>query len=208
VNSGLLRKSGGLTTASILSTFTNQNGSIEISRGTLSVGSSSFAQGSGKFTVQLGGTNTGEWGQFSAGAVSLSGPLSVKLTNGFVPQLGQTFQILASTKLTGTFSSLDVPSGIQVNYSASGVFLVVTGEVVSAQSTIAPRPTLTILRNSNMVTLQCLTDSILILESATNLNAGAPWSPFTNVPWNVSNGVFNATFPGTNTTRYFRLRSQ
>lgn len=207
-NAGLLRKSGGLTTANISTqVFTNRNGSIEVDSGTLSVGNNSFAQGTGSFTVRLGGTNVGQWGQFSAGSVSLGGPLSVKLTNGFVPQIGAQFQILASTSLTGTFSSLDIPTGIQVNYSSSGVFLVVTGQVTISSGIVpVPRPSITIVRSANTATLQWLADSNFILESTTNLNA--PWAPFTNVPLTVTNGGFNTTFPASNSQRYFRLRGK
>jgi hypothetical protein len=207
-NAGLLRKSGSLIAATISTGFTNLNGSIEVDSGTLSVSGGAYAQGTGAFTVQLGGTNAGEWGEFIAGGVSLGGSLSVKLTNGFAPQIGQQFQILSSTGLSGTFSSLDVPAGIQVNYSATGIFLVITGQVSSAQSqsTVAS-PTLTITRGQNQATLQWLADSNLILESTTNLVSGASWMPFTNVPWTLSNGTFNTTLPATNTTRFFRLRS-
>jgi hypothetical protein len=128
-----------------------------------------------------------------------------------VPQVGAQFQILASSSLSGTFSSLDVPSGIQVNYSSSGVFLVVTGQVSAAQSpqtTIAPPPALWIMRNSNEATLQWLADSNLILETSTNLAPEAAWSPFTNVPMTLSNEMFNTTFPASNAAQFFRLRSQ
>jgi hypothetical protein len=135
--------------------------------------------------------------------------LSVKLTNGFVPPIGTVFQILSSSSLSTTFSSLDVPTGIQVNYSATGVFLSVTGQVASVQApqSILNPPSLVITRDFNKATLQWLADSNLILESTTNLIPGTTWLPFTNVPMTVTNGMFNTTFPASNSTRYFRLRS-
>lgn len=210
-NAGLLRKSGGLTAATINTGFVNTNGSIEVDSGTLSVGNNnSYVQGTGAFTVRLNGTNTSEWGQFTAGAVTLGGKLSVKLTNGFAPPIGSVFQILSCSSLSTTFSSLDVPGGIKVNYSATGVFLSVTGQVASVQSsqTVLSPPSLAITRNLNKATLQWLADSNLILESTTNLMPGTSWTPFTNVPMTVTNGMFNTTFPASNSARYFRLRSK
>ncbi len=209
-NAGLLLKSGGLTTATISTPFSNTNGSIEVDSGTLSVGNNNYVQGTGAFTVQLNGTNTGEWGQFTAGAATLGGKLSVKLTNGFAPPIGNVFQILSCSSLSNTFSSLDVPVGLKVNYSATGVFLSVTGQVASVQSvqSVLPPPSLVITRNLNKATLQWLADSNLILESTTSLMPGTPWTPFTNVPMTVTNGMFNTTFPASNSARYFRLRSK
>ena len=41
------------------------------------------------------------------GAVSLGGTLRVTLLNGFTPQIGQTFNIINSTDITGTFSDVE-----------------------------------------------------------------------------------------------------
>jgi hypothetical protein len=53
----------------------------------------------------------------------------VKLAGGYVPALGDQFQILSSSSRSGTFTALNVPGGISVTYSNNGVFLVVTGTV-------------------------------------------------------------------------------
>lgn len=140
-NFGLLRKSGGTNTATIGVPFSNQNGSIEVDRGTLALTSGNFAQGNGVFTVQLGGTNASQFGQLSvSGNASIAGPLNVVLTGGFEPAVGSQFQILACSSRNGAFSSIAMPNGISVNYSNTGVFLVVTGAVSLAPPAFVRQP--------------------------------------------------------------------
>ena len=132
-NSGLLRKSAGngISSFGVNSgvAFNNLNGSIEVDSGQLSLNGHSYAQGSGSFIVTLGGTNAGQSGQLLCGAATLGGPLQVKLASGYLPALGDQFQILSSSSRSGTFTALNVPGGISVTYSNNGVFLVVTGTV-------------------------------------------------------------------------------
>ena len=140
-NLGLVRKSGGTNTATISAPFSNQNGAIEVDLGTLALTSGNYVQGRGAFTVQLGGTNAGQFGQLRvSGNASLSGPLNVLLTNGLLPSVGSQFQILACANRGGVFSSEAMPTGISVNYSNSGVFLVVTGAVSLTPPAIVSQP--------------------------------------------------------------------
>ncbi len=71
-NFGTIRKSAGTNTSTINAVFTNYNGSIEVDSGTLNLTGNDFAQGTGSFTVQLGGTNSGQSGLLTAGHVTLS----------------------------------------------------------------------------------------------------------------------------------------
>jgi hypothetical protein len=129
-NSGLLRKSGGNGTSIFNGiSFNNQNGSIEVDSGQLSLSGQAYAQGSGSFIVMLGGTNAGQFGQLLCDAATLGGPLQVKLASGYLPALGDQFQILSCSSLAGAFSSTNMPAGISVSYSNNGVYLVVTGTV-------------------------------------------------------------------------------
>jgi hypothetical protein len=59
----------------------------------------------------------------------LGGPLDVSVGGTFAPAVGNQFQIVSSSGQSGTFSSVNVPAGISVNYSNNGVFLVVAGAV-------------------------------------------------------------------------------
>jgi len=72
--------------------------------------------------------------QFSQLAVSngasLNGTLSIKLINGFVPAIGDSFTILIGSAVAGTFSKLkgtSINSGehFEVNYTGTEVTLTV-----------------------------------------------------------------------------------
>jgi hypothetical protein len=139
-NYGLLRKSGGTNSSTISISFDNQNGSIEVDQGVLSLGNNAFVQGNGLFTVQLGGTNSGQYGQLSAGGAFLGGPLNVDLATGYVPALGEQFEILASPNIKGTFGSTAMPGGLSINYSNNAVYLVVTGAVTQLPPSIVSQP--------------------------------------------------------------------
>jgi hypothetical protein len=71
--------------------------------------------------MELGGTTAGTaYDEIQAtGALSLSGTLHVSLINGFVPTTGQAFDILDWGTLSGTFSSISLPtlSGLAWNTS-------------------------------------------------------------------------------------------
>jgi T5SS/PEP-CTERM-associated repeat protein len=68
-----------------------------------------------------------------AGAASLSGALDVSLLDGFVPDIGQSFEILtAAGGISGTFDATNfptLPSGLQLNltYQPTSVLLSVAG---------------------------------------------------------------------------------
>jgi hypothetical protein len=100
-------------------------------------GTSSYSQGGGSFTVELGGTNTGQNGQLSvAGPVALGGPLNVKVAPGFAPAIGSQFQIISCTSRSGKFSLLNLPAGLSITYTNTAVYLSVTGgpmEILSPQ---------------------------------------------------------------------------
>lgn len=78
--------------------------------------------------IVLGGPS-----QFSQLAVQnyiqYGGTLNVTIANGYAPAIGTQFQIITNGSSGYGFASVNVPQGISVNYSNSGVFLVVTGTV-------------------------------------------------------------------------------
>ena len=207
VNQGLLWKSGGTNTSSITGvTFNNQGGSIQVDSGTLSVATAPFVQGGGAFTFTLGGTNAGQFGQFTAGNVTLGGALHVKLAPGFAAPVGAQFQIISCTSLTGTFSSLDVPAGLQLSYVANGVILTVTTQFSGRTATQLPVLFLRAGGPNQAALTWGAGASNFILESATSLKPGALWTPYTNLFLAPSNGAYNVTLPVSNSARFFRLR--
>lgn len=81
--------------------------------------------------IQLGGTVPGSgFDVLTAGAASLSGTLDVTTIGAFVPAPGQTFPILLTPSLTGTFAATNLPvlpSGDWlVTYTATSVVLSVS----------------------------------------------------------------------------------
>ena len=65
-------------------------------------------------------------------------PLNVRFANGFVPAVGAQFQILACGSLTSAFTVTNMPAGIAVAYSGSGVFRTVTSAVSAVSITSQP----------------------------------------------------------------------
>ncbi len=68
--------------------------------------------GAGSLTMELAGTTPGSgYDQVHvAGSLSLGGTLDVSLTGGFLPQAGNSFDILNWGALSGSFSSLQLPT--------------------------------------------------------------------------------------------------
>ncbi len=62
--------------------------------------------------IELGGTEAGrQYDQINvAGELSLGGTLEISLINGFVPTVGQTFDFIVGNDVTGSFSSIELPT--------------------------------------------------------------------------------------------------
>jgi hypothetical protein len=137
-NAGLLWKRAGTNSSTISIAFNNQNGSIEVDSGTLSLSGGNYAQGSGSLTIKLGGLGAGQSGNLSVGGnATLGGPLTVVLTNGYVPVVGDQFQILSSATLSGSFSTVQVPAGFVVTNIGTSVFVRYTGGPLVVAGTAA-----------------------------------------------------------------------
>jgi autotransporter-associated beta strand protein len=93
------------------------------SPGKLSVGSLNLA--GGKLAFELGGTLAGTQHDqlISSGAVSLAGDLIVSLTNGFTPAAGDTFNLMDWGSLTGTFTSLSLPTLSDLSWDTSQLYV-------------------------------------------------------------------------------------
>ena len=79
--------------------------------GTLTLGGLTLYSGS-QTNIKLAGTTPGsQYDQVQAtGSASLAGMLSVSLINGFVPQAGETFDILTGSTPSGMFDTLQLPN--------------------------------------------------------------------------------------------------
>jgi hypothetical protein len=108
------------------------NGTI-IPTGLLFMTNASYAQsGGGCLNIVMGGTNAGEnYGQLliSLGA-KLDGTLTITLTNGFHPSLGESFQIFKCASRKGRFATVNCPDlgpglALQPNYTPTGVTITV-----------------------------------------------------------------------------------
>ena len=121
------------------------------------------------------------------------------LANGYVPWVGDQFQILSGTSVTGTFSSTKVPEGMTVSNLPTYVLLVVTGTVPAQIQS----PGLT---NGNF-TFQFGTANGqgYTVQQNTNL-ATADWTFYTNITGNGS--IYQFLTPVTNIAqRFFRVGS-
>jgi hypothetical protein len=125
-NLGTFRKSGtGGGSSQLQGVMFANSGTLDLKTGTLDLLGTYNLTG-GTLSVTLNSkTNFGQLGL--GGSAVLGGPLDVNLAGAFVPAVGDLFQIVSCSGVSGTFSTLTVPSGITVNYTNSGVFLDVTG---------------------------------------------------------------------------------
>jgi hypothetical protein len=85
----------------------------------------------GTLNISVGGTAAGTFGDLAVtNGVSLGGTLSIKLINGFVPAIGDSFTVLTGSAVSGEFAtvkgtSINSSEHFQVNYNATNVTLIV-----------------------------------------------------------------------------------
>ncbi|RIK77171.1 MAG: hypothetical protein DCC67_12990 [Planctomycetota bacterium] len=108
--------------------------------GMLTVAGDLTTHASAVFVMELAGLAAGtEYDVIDvAGAASLSGTLRVELTDGFLPGLGQSFDLLTAAELTGRFDALEAPGlaeGLQWRIDQTS--RVLTLSVATAASTAA-----------------------------------------------------------------------
>jgi fibronectin-binding autotransporter adhesin len=121
----------GTVAASVNSKASVTAGDTATKAGTLSVNTYT-QQSTGSLNVQIGGTTVGtQYSQLAvANGASLAGTLNIKLINGFVPAIGNTFTILTTSARTGTFAtvnglSINSSEHFQIAYNATNVTLTV-----------------------------------------------------------------------------------
>jgi hypothetical protein len=160
--SGTLTLQGGTLTGTGILTGTVVNGG-EVrpgsSPGTLMVNGPYRQSSTGQLTVEVGGTTPGTgYDQFKVkGAATLSGTLNVTLYNGYLPNIGDAFQVLTYTTRSGLFTAytgLVLPNGRSFSplYTTTDLtLLVVPGSItptpvptstgVPTTPTVGPTPT-------------------------------------------------------------------
>ena len=86
----------------------------------------------GSLNISIGGLTAGtQYGQLNVTqAASLNGTLNISLINGFVPNVGDTFNILNASSVTGTFSTvnslcINSNESFTLTYNPTGVALTV-----------------------------------------------------------------------------------
>ena len=108
---------------------------MEIGAGRTLTTNRDFTQGAaGTLAIALGGTGANDFGKVAVnGAATLGGTLTISLATGFVPDIGDTFQIMTFTSGSGSFATvngLNIGGGklLEITVGATGI----TIEVVSA----------------------------------------------------------------------------
>jgi hypothetical protein len=119
-----------------------------LSAGALRITGTHTQTSGGTLTVEIGGPTAGtEFDQLNIdGAATLSGTLDVRLLDGFVPTLGQSFEIMTFASRTGTFSTVNglaIDGGLafEPRYGATNLVLAVVP--VGLEPTVTPSPTAT-----------------------------------------------------------------
>ena len=119
---------------SALTSLTNAGGIAAAagSPGLLTI-SGTFSQAStGTLHIQLGSASVFDHLTVSSSA-SVAGTLDINLVNGFIPSVGQTFDIITRASGSGSFTTLASGSGLTYSVSYSGTLIRVTILTVPAQ---------------------------------------------------------------------------
>ncbi len=116
ISKGALFGNGGDLNGNVSSSGTINIGDALHKAGTLTVGGTYTQSSAGVLAVDIGGLTAGsQFDQLTVtNAASLNGILNLGLINGFVPTLGETFDILNASAVTGTFSTVN-GTGINSN---------------------------------------------------------------------------------------------
>jgi hypothetical protein len=148
--------------------------------------------------IHLGGSGAGQSGLLSvSGSATLGGPLIVTLTNGYAPAIGTQIQIVSGNLGGSTFSTLNVPPGISVTYSNTGVYLTVTSAVPA--QLLSPQ----VASGNFSFNFGTANGQSYSVQQTTNL-AAPNWTFYTNI---TGNGLlYQFLTPATNLPqRFFRV---
>jgi hypothetical protein len=198
-NAGLVRKSAGTGTTTVSVLFTN-TGTVEGQTGTLSFTGGYSSTSSANLAISLGGAVSGSgYGHIHfTSALPMGGTFTVRTRNGYLPNPGNTFQVLSYPPATNLFtclSGLDLGGGIllQPQFDSTSLTLLAT-----AYTTNASQPRLFMNRTLGGLAITWPVFSGWTLQSTTNLSSSA-WI-------SVSTACGNqAVVPISAPQQYFRL---
>jgi T5SS/PEP-CTERM-associated repeat protein len=126
--SGYVKGVGTFDNVTFSGTFSPGLSPTVSSVGSISLGSSST------LVMEIGGTTPGSsYDQIQAsGALGLGGILQIPLINGFNPSAGQSFDLLNWGSISGTFSSISLPTLAGLTWNTSQLYTTGVISVVSA----------------------------------------------------------------------------
>ena len=111
--------------------------------GSVNVAGSFIQAASGIVSAELAGTGVGEFGHISvSGAATLDGTLNVTVGEGFVPAIGDDFQLLTYGSHSGTFATID-GNGLAFSPTYNATNLTITRVTPSSAAEAATRETAT-----------------------------------------------------------------
>ena len=133
-NAGTFRKSINTGTTTIGVSFTDY-GTVDIQGGFLAASGGYASSSNAVLNCALSGTKPGtNYGQLQvSGSVTLNGNLSVKLANGFIPAVNDSFTVLTAGTRNGTFASFSYPSNevtMQLSNAVDSVIVSVSAVLV------------------------------------------------------------------------------
>ncbi len=110
-----------------------------VNAGALTIGSTNATTSaitiSGNFTqnpsailnANIGGTTAGNFGMLTiGGTATLAGTVNVNLVNGFKFRVGDSFRLVAAGSVSGAFTGVTLPAGVQGTLSANGTGVTLT----------------------------------------------------------------------------------
>ena len=166
-NAGTLRKSSGAGATAIFVTLTN-SGSVSVPQGTLAL-YGGFTPAGG--TLEFGLSGLASFGKISiSGNATLGGMMRAVWLGGFVPALGNAFDVITYGSRSGVFSSLDLPPAAlwEAIYSSDAFTLTVTN-ISKLVVTSGPSGT-----NAGTILAPPITVQILDLNNNPATTSGVP----------------------------------
>jgi hypothetical protein len=128
LNGGNLYGTGTLDYG-VVDTATVTPGGSATSTGKLQINGTYAQNSGGALDVTIGGTTAGTtFDQLNtSGTASLNGTLNIKLASGYTPAVGNTFDILNASSISGTFSTVN---GLAINSSEHFTVTEVSGDEI------------------------------------------------------------------------------
>lgn len=90
----------------------------------------------GVLEAEFGGTAEGAHDRLAvSGTATLGGTLRLVRSSGYVPEVGDAYEVVAAASIDGTFESLEAPPDVEleVSYTETGVVATVTGVTVDGE---------------------------------------------------------------------------